>query len=139
MSAFSLAASIRAAASHIDASKVSNTKWNPVRDLLAEAFNEDPDDFYVTTISKPGNLSVRLEQSAHGRSAPFVAAMYTGDLKQVAQCVEGAAKRCQGREMILVFVEDAAGWTLAAVVKPPHVGLPPVLATEYPAASVVNC
>lgn len=139
MSRYSLASTLRAVAGRIDSAKVSNTKWNPVRDLLSEALNEDPDDVYVTTVSKPGNLSVRLEQSTRGRNAPVVAAMYTGNRAELPQCVESAVRRCAGRRTILVFERGSAGvWTLAALVKPSGVPVPPVLSTEYPAASVVN-
>ena len=139
MSTYPLATSIRAVAAQIDPTPPSVSKWNPVKDVLADSLGEDPDDFYVTTISKPGNVSVRFGQSEHARSAPFVGAMYTGDRKQLSQCIEAIASRCAGREMVLVFTEDALGWTLTAVVKPPSVVLPPLLASEYPAASIVNC
>jgi hypothetical protein len=139
MSTYPLASSIRAVASNIDPTPPSVSKWNPVRDVLADALNESPDDFYITTVSKPGNLSVRLGQSESARTARFVGAMYTGDHKELPQCIEAAVTRCAGRELILVFIEDAMGWTLDTVVKPTSVTMPAVLVSEYPGANVVNC
>lgn len=139
MSTYSLASTLRAVASRIDPTKVSTTKWNPVRDLIAEALNEDPDDVYVITVCKPGNLSVRLDQSSRGQTAPLVAVMYTGDRRELERCVESAVKRCAGRKMILVFAEDSSGWNLAAVVKPRAQALPTVLSAQYAGAGVVNC
>jgi hypothetical protein len=140
MSAHGLAHTIRSRAHTIDPTSPSTTKWNPVRDLIAEALHVIADDVYVTTVSKPGNLSVRLEQSGGARNADVVAAMYTGSPAQLPECVEAAEKRCAGRLILTFSVDPAAGgWTLLAVVKPASMPLPSTLAREYPGATVVNC
>jgi hypothetical protein len=133
-----LADHIRNRARAIDDTKVSVTKWNPIRDLLAEAAGTDSNDLYVTTVSKPGNLGVRLEQSARAREATVVVIMYTGEDDELERCVEAARKRASRRDMMLVFADDQKGDKyLAAIVKPAAVAIPTDIATAYPSAIVV--
>jgi hypothetical protein len=132
-----LATHIRAIAASIDPTQPSNTKWNPVRDLLAEALNLTEDDVYVSTISKPGNLSVRLEQSASARVAEIVAAMYTGRPAELIRCIDAAVKHADGR-VVLVFTGGPGSWVVTAIVKPRAQSVPAPLPTEYPGASVVD-
>jgi hypothetical protein len=137
MSAPGLATHIRAVSAGIDPSSKSTTKWNPVRDLLAEALNLNEDDVYVSTVSKPGNLSVRGDQSGGSRATDVFAGMYTGQMGQLGRCVTAAAKHGDGRLMLL-FTGAPGSWTLAAIVKPRGQAVPAALAAEYPTASVVN-
>jgi hypothetical protein len=135
-----LALHIRDRALAIESAKVSVTKWHPISELVAEASHVDPEDVYVTTVSKPGNLSVRLEQSRKARDASIVVIMYTGIDAELERCVEAAAKRCVDRRMLLIFADNARGnKTLAAIVKPTSETVPVEIADAYPAAPVVDC
>jgi hypothetical protein len=49
---------IQRAVGGVDATEVSTTKWQGLRDVVAEALLVSPEDVYVTTVSKPGNLGV---------------------------------------------------------------------------------
>lgn len=132
-----LAKHIPAVSAGINPSLPSTTKWNPVRNLIAEALGVHEDNVYVSTVSKPGNLSVRGDQSGGSRDTSVFAGMYTGKRAQLARCVEAAAKHANGRLMLL-FTGGPGAWTLAAIVKPLTQAVPTVLATEYPGASVVS-
>jgi hypothetical protein len=135
-----LAGHIRDRSRLIESTKVSVTKWNPIGDLIAEAGDTDSSDVYVTTVSKPANVGVRLEQSGKARNAPIVVIMYTGANAELERCVQAAAKRCANRRMLLVFADDAEGdKTLAAIVKPSDEAIPVDIAGAYPSASVVDC
>jgi hypothetical protein len=137
MSSIGLAGHIRAVSTGIDPAKQSNTKWNPIRDLLAESLHLREDDVYVATISKPGNLSVRLEQSRASRAADVVVGMYTGRNAQLTQCVDAAVTHAGGR-LVLLFTGGPGSWNLTAIVKSKAQSVPSALAAEYPAASVVS-
>ena len=135
-----LAGHIRDRSRLIESTKVSVTKWNPIRDLIAEATDADSSDVYVTTVSKPANVGVRLEQSRKARSALIVVIMYTGANAELERCVQAAAKRCANRRMLLVFTDNAEGdKTLAAIIKPSDEAIPVDIARAYPSASVVDC
>jgi hypothetical protein len=127
-------------AQRINPSAPSTTNWWPVRELIAEAIGLEPEDVYVSTISKPGNLKPRSEQSQRGVSSKILAGMYTGDLNELDRCVTSAVKRCRERNLtILLFADHGQGFSLAAIIKPGSAPLPSTLATEYPAASVIDC
>ena len=134
----SLASDVAATAAPIDPTKVSISKWRPVEGVLAEALHLDPEDVYGATISKPGNLSVRVGQSPRGRAAPVVLLMYTGDGDELEQCVAAAVNHCADRDLALLFAEGTQGWTLAAILQPPGATVPAALAAAYPAASVIS-
>jgi hypothetical protein len=135
----SLANDIRNIASSVQSAKVSTTKWRPIGDVLAEALSIHPENVYVTTVSKPGNLTVRMEQSARARDAVIVAAMYTGNQPEIAACVVSAQKRSEPGRQILIFADNGAGMTLEAIVKQASDSVPAVLAAAYPTATVVDC
>lgn len=135
-----LARHIRDRSRLIESTKVSVTKWNPIRDLIAEATNADSSDVYVTTVSKPANVGVRLEQSRKARNSLVVVIMYTGADEDLERCVQAALNRCDGRRMILVFADDSSGdKTLAAIIKPSIETIPEEIARAFPSASVVDC
>jgi hypothetical protein len=136
-----LAINIDAAATAVDPTEPSTTKWNEVEALLAETLHPTTSGVYVATVSKPGNLKVRAEQSQKGVGAVALAGMYTGRQDQLDQCVASARKRCVERGLlILLFAPGVGGkWTLQAIVKPTASPVPPKLAAAYPAASVINC
>jgi hypothetical protein len=131
---------IRAAAAPVDPSAPSVSKWWPVRDLLAEAMGLPPDEIYVATVSKPGNLKVRSEQSQRGTGAKVLGGMYTGRTDQLEQCLRSAKARCLERNlMILIFVDEGRGFDMIAVVKQTSMRMPSMLASTYPTASMLEC
>lgn len=135
-----LAQHIRDKSLAIQSTRVSVTKWKPIGDLVAEAIGLSADDVYVTTVSKPGNLGVRLEQSRNARDASVVVVMYTGFEAELERCVQAAVKRCAGRRLLLVFADDSTGSkTLMAIVKPTDEPIPDEIAVAYPAAAVIDC
>jgi hypothetical protein len=72
--------------------------------------------------------------------ASVLVGMYTGKLDQLEQCVVSAEKRCKERGLtILIFADEGEGFTLVALVKEIGTPIPPTLAAEYPAASVIEC
>lgn len=137
---FDLAAEIKRVAAEIQASKVSNTKWGPIEDLIAEATHVAEDDVYAATVSKPGNLSVRMNQSDLALDADVFVAMYTGADDEMERCVTSAVKRCrkQNRRFVLILADQGKGMELVVVVKQPTEGVPSELAAAYPAASVLD-
>jgi hypothetical protein len=135
-----IAGHIKERAQQIDPSAPSTTNWWPVRELVAEAMGLEPEEVYVSTISKPGNLKPRSEQSQRGVGSKVLVGMYTGALIELDRCVTSAEKRCRERGLtILVFADAGAGFTLEAIVKPTNVPVPHTVATEYPAATVISC
>jgi hypothetical protein len=130
-----LARDIRLAAAQVQSDEPSTTNWGPVTDLIAEALHLGEGAVYAATVSKPGNLSVRMSQSDDARDADVFVAMYTGDRKIIQSCVESAVKRArrQGRQLVLVFADLGAGMKLAAAVKQPTDSIPSALAQAFDA------
>ena len=143
MSAYpsSLAAELDETAASIDPSRVSVSKWNPVRDLLAEAIGVDPTDVYVATVSKAGNYSVRFDQSRGAREADVAVAMYPdSDPAELDRIVRSAETRFAvgDRRFVLVFAFQQSQWSLRALLKDGSDAVPPALAAAWPAATVVS-
>lgn len=107
-----------AKAAKVDAGAPSTSKWNGVRDLLAEDVGLDPDEVYVATISKPGNASVRFGQSQAARSADVLVAMYTGSASEVEATIEALRRVAAPQGRVGVIATNAGGWSVAAVIGP---------------------
>src|SRR2546425_5475681 len=96
-----LARDVRQVTAGIDPARTSTTKWNPLRDVLAEALHEAPRDIYPTTVSKAGNIPVRFRQSDRA-GAPIVVAVYTGPgSNDLANTINQAKARAAGRRLVL--------------------------------------
>jgi hypothetical protein len=104
----------RAATADPAAPSVSN--WNGVRDLLAEESGFTSKEVYVSTISKPGNITVRFNQSEAARTASLLVAMYTGP-SQLERAVERlfdmvARRGCRG----VVAAYEGDNWKIVALL-----------------------
>jgi hypothetical protein len=134
-----LAAQIKERASTIDSSATSTTKWHPIANLLAEAIGLEPEDLYVFTVSKPGNLKPKSEQPG-STDAKVLVGMYTGNPNEMEQTVESAEKRCKERGLpVLIFDNHGGGFALEVVVKLAGTAMMPTLAAEYPTVSIIEC
>jgi hypothetical protein len=135
-----LAHDIQARAAPVNPSSTSNTKWNPVRAVLAEALLLDPEDVYVATVSYKRNLKVRGEQADPARAKSVYAAMYTGSDKELPGTLTSAERRCQADHgLYLIFRDRGHGFGLEAIIKPASTAVPAVLSSAYPNALVSSC
>jgi hypothetical protein len=132
-----LLADIRRAATGIDPTKVSNTKWLPVDAVVAEALQLPDEDVYTCTISKSGNVGVRFRQSDRAENAPVVVAAYSGLPRDLDPSIEAAVRRHarQPRDLVLFFLWPS--WRLEAAIKPTRSNLPSVIQSAAP-STVVN-
>jgi len=136
-----LAKELDETARSIDPSRVSVSKWNPVRDVLAEAIGVDPTDVYVATVSKAGNYGVRFGQSRGAREADIAVAMYPdSDPVELDRILRSAETRFaeEDRRFVLVFASQRSQWSLRALLKGRADSVPPAVAAAWPAATVVN-
>ncbi len=124
------------------ASKVSNSKWKPVDRLIAEHLGLDPDDVYSATVSKSGNLDVRFGQSPRARRAPIAVAMFDDDeqveLGRIAESAGRHLKSNAPRDIVLVFMQTAGGWMMAALFHRAGSAPPATLLSAWPAAMVIS-
>jgi hypothetical protein len=134
----SLASEIRRLAQRVQSDETSTTNWRPIELAVAEALGMRAYDVYASTVSKSGNLSVRMDQSPRARAAPVFVAMFTGPRSDEDRCVEAARRHGAGRSLVLVFADDAQGKTLLAIVKPRGQAVPATLASAYPGAGVAD-
>lgn len=138
---YPLAKELDETARSIDPSRVSVSKWNPVRDLLAEAIGVDPTDVYVATVSKAGNYGVRFGQSRGAREADIAVAMYPdSDPVELDRILRSAEMRLseEDRRFVLVFAFQRSQWSLRALLKSRAEPVPAAVAAAWPAATVVN-
>src|SRR4051812_38527589 len=108
-----LANDFNMAASAVDDTEVSTTKWRGVGGVLAETLGYNDDDIYVTTVSKPGNVTVRMGQSPKARGADLIVMMYTGHAAQLPQAVDTAARRAAddgNGQGVLFYSPTGGGW-----------------------------
>jgi hypothetical protein len=116
----------------------STTNWHGVRNLLAEEVGVAPEDIYVSTISKPANVSVRFFQSKAVFRASVLVAMHTGD----PATVPGTVKAMQGiaaeRGVVaVVATPEEEGWVIVAILRPSGDTRLESLAESCPEAVVV--
>ncbi len=135
-----LANDIQQAIAQVHSDEPSTTNWSLVEQLVAEALGVDENTVYGSTISKTGNLTVRMDQSPKARNASIFLAMYTGASDAIAKCVDSAVRqaRAQGRQLVLVFADHGAGMTLEAGIKPANSPVPSPLAQAYPNAAWID-
>src|SRR4051794_11150920 len=84
-------------AGKVNPSAPSTTHWNGVRDLLAEELGREAEEVYVSTISKPGNVSVRFKQSDAAQGGPVLLAMHTDKAKNLGKTIEALRKIAAAR------------------------------------------
>lgn len=135
-----LAKDLNDAATAVDSTKQSNTKWAPVELLLAEALSEPEDEVYAATLSKAGNVAVRFNQSPKARAAGVVLGMFTGGSADLSRTVDTAAGRfhVESRRLVLVFDQSLGPWSLRAVLKPAGTQVPPILVAAWSSAVVLD-
>jgi hypothetical protein len=129
-----LASEIQQATAQVHSDEPSTTNWMLVEALLAEALHRDEGTIYASTVSKPGNVTVRMGQSDGARDAEVFVAMYTGDNGVIESCVNSAIKKAktQSRHLVLIFADRGAGMTLEAGIKQANDPVPSALAQAYP-------
>lgn len=125
-------------AGKVNPSAPSVSNWNGVRDLIAEEAGLDAKELYVSTISKPGNITVRFKQSDRARKAPVLFAMYTKSTeldRATNRLTELTAERgCQG----VVAASDNGTWEVVAImVSSPGEQLASALTRSFPGAAVI--
>ena len=120
MSTTQFATQFAAKAAKVSTEEPSVSKWRGIRNLFAEDLGIDPDRIYVTTISKPGNVSVRFGQSEAARSADVLVAMHTDRPAELEGTIEAVRRVAAARHGRVGVVAAAApgGWTVVAVLGP---------------------
>jgi hypothetical protein len=135
-----LAHDIRVAAAGVKPSSTSNTKWNRVQAVLAEALSVNREDVYPATVSYKRNLKVRGDQSDPAQGKSVYAAMYTGSNAELPGTLDSAERRCQrDQALYLIFRDHGHGFDLEAIIHPASASVPAVLSSAYPKALVISC
>lgn len=128
-----------AKAAKVDAGEPSTTKWNGVRDLVAEELGVRPEDVYVSSISKPGNVTVRLDQSKNARGASVLVAMHTDSPATLRGTVGRTESVASARGAVaFVAADGGTGWAIEAIIAPigsPH---PATIGSSYPSALLIQ-
>jgi hypothetical protein len=140
MSTSKFAQAFAAKAAKVNPSAPSNTKWNGVRDLLAEEVGVESDDVYVATVSKPGNTSVRFAQSDAADAGAILVGMNTYKPSALDQSIDAVRRVADGRVSVAALGMRVAGnWTIVAILgatgKEPEVL---TLSSSFPNAVVLQ-
>ncbi len=92
------------------------SSYGDVRNYLAEQLNRPVEDVYVSVVSKPGNFSVRADQSPASRRAKVFAGVLSSPA-HLETTVEAMSKRIgPGRyEGTIAFVPTDKGWSTTLV------------------------
>lgn len=139
MSATQFAQHFAAKAAKVNPSAPSTTKWNGVRALFAEELGLEPNDVYVTTLSKPGNATVRFGQSAAALSASVLVGMHTDSPAVIEQTINTTSKIVAERNSIAaVAMREAGDWIVVAVLAKRSNGDAASIARCYPDAVVLS-
>lgn len=90
---------------------------------------------YTTTVSKPGNLTVRFGQSNRARSAAVPVAMIEKpeDLEGVLRAAETHVGPGRRRAVLVVGETPGNGWGVQAIVEPRHGPFTSMLQRHWPA------
>jgi hypothetical protein len=126
-------------AAKVNPSAPSTTNWNGVRDLLAEELGREFEDVYVSTISKPGNVSVRFKQSDAAQEGPVLLAMHTDMAKNLGKTIEALRKIAAPRgAFAVVAARGDDGWQIVGMVADDGESDVAILLKHYPNAMVVS-
>ncbi|HEU4738544.1 MAG TPA: hypothetical protein VFS54_05610 [Solirubrobacterales bacterium] len=117
----------------------STTNWHGTRNLIAEQVGVEPEDVYVTTISKPENVSVRFFQSKAVFRASLLIAMHTDAPATVPGTVRALREIAVEREVsaAVATIEDGK-WSVVEILSQPGDEAAEELARCYPEATVVS-
>jgi hypothetical protein len=141
MSEDDLAKEFSKRADKVDPSLTSNTKWEPIDKLIAEALGLDDEDVYAATVSKAGNLSVRTTQSKTA-GASVIVVMWTGEKQgrhDFDRTVKAADKHLRDHDLVFLArrKDGETGWEI--VVSMSATGMmPSVIAKAWPAAIALS-
>ena len=141
MSEDDLAKEFSKRADKVDPSLTSNTKWEPIDKLIAEALGLDDEEVYTATVSKAGNLSVRTTQSKTA-GASVIVAMWTGEKQgrhDFDRTVKAAGEHLADRDLaLLARREDGkTGWEIIVSMSA-NGKMPSVIAKAWPAATALS-
>lgn len=136
-----LAAEFMARADRVNPSLRSNTKWEPIDKLVAEALGLDDEDVYTATVSKAGNLSVRTSQSKSA-GASVIVVMWTGEEQgphDFDHTVTAARTHLNDRDLVLLArrANGLTGWEIVASLSA-NGTMPPVIAKAWPSAIALS-
>jgi hypothetical protein len=142
MSASVLAEEFANRADPVNPALTSNTKWEPVDKLLAEALGRDDTDVYTATVSKAGNLSVRTAQSKTA-GASVIVVMWTGEKQKSPhdfdRTVAAIRQHLSDRDLVLVArrASGVSGWEIVASLSATG-GMPTAIAKAWPSAIALS-
>jgi hypothetical protein len=141
MSGAAFAAEFMRRADAVNPSLTSNTKWEPLDKLVAEALGRDDEDVYTATISKAGNLSVRTEQSKTA-GASVIVAMWTGENQGPSdfdRTIIAIRKHLADRDLVLVAqrANGLSGWGIVVSLSA-NGKMPAIVAEAWPAAIALS-
>ncbi len=126
-------------AAKVNPSIPSTTNWNGVRDLLAEELGREDEEVYVSTISKPGNVSVRFKQSDAAQVRQVLLAMHTDEPKNLMKTIEALRKLVKPRgAFAAVAAQGDNGWQIVGIVGDDEEDDTKVLLQHYPQAMIVS-
>ncbi len=131
--------SFAAKAAKVKTGTPSTTSWHGVRNLIAEQVDLEPEDVYLTTISKPANVSVRFFQSKAVFRASLLVAMHTDVPATVPGTVRALREIAVERGVSAVVATPEDGeWSVVEVLCQPGDEAAEELTRCYPAATAVS-
>ena len=117
----------------------SNTSWHGVRNLIAEQVGLEPEDVYLTTISKPANVSVRFFQSKAVFRSSLLVAMHTDSSATVPGTVRALREIAVERGVsAAVAIREDGEWLVVEILCQPADKAAEELSRCYPAATAVS-
>jgi hypothetical protein len=128
-----------AKAAKVKAGAPSTTNWYGIRNLIAEQVGLDPEDVYVTTISKPANVSVRFFQSKAVFRASLLVAMHTDSPITIPGTVRALRDIAGERGVSAVVATPVSGeWSVVEILGQPANEVAKELAKCFPEATVLS-
>jgi len=125
-------------AEKVDAEITSTTNWHGVRDLIAEQIGLDRPEVYVTTISKPGNVSPRFRQSKAAVRASVLVGMHTDRPTELPGTVSAAKEIATERgASAIIAMRESGVWLVVAILRPKGDERLDPVAQCYPGAMVL--
>lgn len=104
--------------------------------FFGELLGLDPRLVYTTTVSKPGNLTVRFTQSnrANAAAVPVALIENSGDLQAVLDAAEHFVGPGRRRAVLVIGETPANGWGVQAIVEPPYGPYTDIIRSLWPDA-----
>jgi hypothetical protein len=128
-------AQFAAKAKGVMAGSPSTSHWQGVEGLVTEFLGVDQNIVYASTISKPGNVSVRFDQSKSARRGKYLLGMYTGDLAELEGAVEPMRKLAEERDGVAALAAcESTDWEIVAIAARRGSAEAAALIGEFPGA-----